>query len=327
MTADPRVKVVYILGWVRSGSTLLDTLLGELEGFFSCGELRYLWDRGLIKGWMCGCGSPLPQCEVWSRILERAFEEGSPVPAREIARKHLNVVRTRRLPRVLYQSPGARFNWPELESYTETLQRLYLAIGEATGSRVLVDSSKFAQDAALLRLLPAVDAYYVHLVRDPRAVAHSNLRKKTSQPDPLEPVEMALWSPAQTAARWSRFNLAAEAVRARHRRGASIRLRYEDLIEHPAEALERILRMLGEEHNGLAFVEDHVVEFNENHTVWGNPSRFKRGKVELRLDDEWLDKLENRARLVSTLVCAPLLLRYGYPIAGRKASRNAEGKS
>ena len=138
---------------------------------------------------------------------------------------------------------------------------------------------------------------------------------------------MALWSPAQTAARWSRFNLAAEAVRARHRRGASIRLRYEDLIEHPAEALERILRMLGEEHNGLAFVEDHVVEFNENHTVWGNPSRFRRGKVELRLDDEWLDKLEKRARLVTTLVCAPLLLRYGYPIAGRKASRNAEGKS
>ena len=36
------IKVVYITGAGRSGTTLLDILLGELDGFFSAGEMRWL---------------------------------------------------------------------------------------------------------------------------------------------------------------------------------------------------------------------------------------------------------------------------------------------
>lgn len=47
MTAE--VKVLYIAGWGRSGSTILDNVLGQVEGFFSGGELSYLWERGLSE--------------------------------------------------------------------------------------------------------------------------------------------------------------------------------------------------------------------------------------------------------------------------------------
>ena len=42
--------VLYVAGAGRSGSTLLDNLLGQIPGFFSAGELRYVWERGLIDG-------------------------------------------------------------------------------------------------------------------------------------------------------------------------------------------------------------------------------------------------------------------------------------
>src|SRR6266542_1121845 len=39
--------VLFIGGYSRSGSTLLDLLLGQLPGFFSSGELAYIWSHGL----------------------------------------------------------------------------------------------------------------------------------------------------------------------------------------------------------------------------------------------------------------------------------------
>ena len=43
---DP-VRVLYVAGAGRSGSTVLANLLGEVPGFVSVGEVRFLWERGL----------------------------------------------------------------------------------------------------------------------------------------------------------------------------------------------------------------------------------------------------------------------------------------
>jgi hypothetical protein len=39
-------KVVFIGGYGRSGSTLLDRVLGSIEGLVSAGELSHLWRDG-----------------------------------------------------------------------------------------------------------------------------------------------------------------------------------------------------------------------------------------------------------------------------------------
>lgn len=55
------VRVLSIVGYTRSGSTLLDSILGELDGVFSAGELHYLWERGLLEHRTCGCGDQTAQ--------------------------------------------------------------------------------------------------------------------------------------------------------------------------------------------------------------------------------------------------------------------------
>src|SRR5205823_1051409 len=57
VTTGTQPKVLYIAGPGRSGSTVLDQVLGELPGFVSTGELQALWQRGLVERRPCGCSA------------------------------------------------------------------------------------------------------------------------------------------------------------------------------------------------------------------------------------------------------------------------------
>ena len=66
--------------------------------------------------------------------------------------------------------------------------RLYRAIGEVTGARLIIDSSKVPSGAALLSHA-GVEAHLLHVVRDPRVVAYSWQRPKAHRDRP-KPVDM-----------------------------------------------------------------------------------------------------------------------------------------
>ncbi len=308
-----RVKVVAIVGYTRSGSTLLDSILGQIPGFFSTGELHYIWERGLIDRRRCGCGVPIPECEVWSDVLERAFDDSPPDP-RQVMRWQDGAVRTRHTWGLL--KGGVRpVDRAALEAYLAVAGPLYGAIAGSTGARVIVDSSKRASDGAVLRLLDEIDPYVVHLVRDPRAVIHSWRRRKVEL-DSDQPSEMPRQGRARTAAEWSQSNIAADALRKRMGPGRSMLLRYEDLMRAPRTAVEAIARMVGEGDAALPFDDEHSVRLGPNHTVGGNPARFSAGATELRADDEWQRRMPAAARIGATALTAPLLPRYGYPVIG-----------
>ncbi|MDQ3927328.1 MAG: hypothetical protein M3272_10185, partial [Actinomycetota bacterium] len=72
-TSDGKIKVLYIAGFGRSGSTLLGNVLGQVDDFVSVGEIRNIWLHGLIQNKVCGCGAPFKECEMWQPVLNEAF--------------------------------------------------------------------------------------------------------------------------------------------------------------------------------------------------------------------------------------------------------------
>jgi len=60
--------IIYIMGYGYSGSTFLDTILGNFSDIESVGELnnfyRYTWHLGK----QCACGKKVYECEFWSPI-------------------------------------------------------------------------------------------------------------------------------------------------------------------------------------------------------------------------------------------------------------------
>ena len=80
------VKVLYVAGLGRSGSTILANTLGQVEGFFSGGELNFIWKHALIENRLCGCGRPSRECPFWGPVFNGEFGGQSEELAREMMR-------------------------------------------------------------------------------------------------------------------------------------------------------------------------------------------------------------------------------------------------
>jgi hypothetical protein len=175
-TARPmETRVLFIVGKGRSGTTLLGNLIGQADGFVSVGELWRLWHDDPAAT-LCGCGVELTECELWSGVIDRV---GIDEPMRrEVLGFQNRVMAWRSAPAMLwrpFRPPGFR---SALEAYGGVMGSLYTAIAAAASAEVVVDSSKWPLDAGLLGHAPGTDGRGVHVVRDPRAVAHSWRRRK-----------------------------------------------------------------------------------------------------------------------------------------------------
>lgn len=309
-TSRERVKVLYIGGYLRIGSTLLDRMLGQCEGFVSVGELRRLWEESIAEDQPCGCGAPFSACEFWQGVTEDAYGGLDRIDLVSTAQLKRRVDRMRYIPLLMSPHKSKRYQ-ESLAQYSGMLGRLYDAIGKFARSRVIIDSSKDPSYAYLLANLPNVDLHVVHLVRDSRAVAHSWLRKRVKhEAKNGSKVYMPRRGPAESSVGWSRANLLIEPIRLR---GASYTLvRYEDLLLDPGAVLRQILVGLGEEDRGLPFLNGRTADLGAAHTVAGNPMRFRQGSIELRPDEEWRVSMNPADRRVVTAMTWPLLLRYGY---------------
>jgi hypothetical protein len=300
--------VLFIGGLGRSGSTLVDRVLGQTPGVCSVGELVFLWERGLLANERCGCGEPFDGCPFWKEVGARAFGGWERIDAAVLAARQHRVDRTRYVPMLLAPRLSRGFD-RRLRPYAEALGRIYAAIAAASGATIVVDSSKHVSTAALVRRVPGVRATIVHLVRDPRGVAWS-WSKVVTRPDVTagESSTMARIGPARVAARWQSTNALLALVRSRH-----AVLRYEDFVERPAASTRRLLSLGGMDVEDLPqFIDDRTVLFGEDHTVAGNPLRFRTGAVEIRADDGWRRSLPARRRTLVSALTVPSNLVYRY---------------
>lgn len=312
------MKVLYVVGKGRSGSTLLDTVLGELDGFFAAGEVFYLWEMGVHHAYLCGCGRPVPQCELWSRVLRLALTE-TPDKRYEIEPSRVlgwyrDIFQWRKMPKLL-RLPAARpSGWESLDAYADIMSRVYSAIATVTGARVIIDSSKWPTDPVLLGLVSGVEAYCLHLVRDPRAVVHSWKRRK-ALPERGATAMMPRYSSAYSAVSWIARNALVERVRRRLPSDRYLLVRYEDFVTEPRKWVETIAGFVGEPAGPSSLLEPldrGRILVGPNHTVAGNPARFTTGTLELREDADWKRQLGPVDRGLSTMISLPLLRRYGY---------------
>ena len=166
------VQVRYIGGFGRSGSTMLDLMLGQAPGVFSAGEVREIWQSGLVENRPCGCEQPFRDCSFWQAVGDAGFGGWDRVPLSDILRLRYSLDRPWSfLPLPVSGMVGSLR--ARIQEYTGTLERLYRAIAEVSGASVIVDSSNLPSHAFLLRTMPAIDLRLIHLVRDSRAVAWS----------------------------------------------------------------------------------------------------------------------------------------------------------
>lgn len=303
------IKVLYIAGAGRSGTTLLDCMLGQMTGLSSAGEVTHLWDRGLLGDELCGCGQPFSRCPFWQCVVDRALGSVARNPQGHLALRR-SVCALTNLPRIVLphlRTPGFG---AKVASYSKLLAQVYGAIRDAAQCQVVVDSSKYPPEAYLLRETPKVEPYIVHVVRNPNAVAYA-WKKRTWRPEVHDRSEpMPRYPAVQTAMAWNVFNWLIE--RLGHQGVPYVRIRYEDLIRRPEQSILSVCALLGMSAPDLSFIGDGHVRLDPNHTVSGNPIRLDHGTVPLLLDREWEHGASGfQKALVNALTCRQQS-KYGY---------------
>lgn len=307
------VRVLYFAGSGRSGSTVINNILGQVDGAFAAGELRYLWQRGMEENRLCGCGRPFNECPHWQQVMARVLADQAPLDPAGIGRRLLSRLRIARVPGMLARRAVGRRPVPAHPD-DAAVAGLYAALADVTGAQVIVDSSKLPPYALLLSGLPGIDLRVLHVVRDSRATAFSWRRRKQlrdyeGDEESLMP-QQKLWKSALLWLCWNSLTVLLWG-RAEDR---YLRLRYEDFVREPLPSMEKVVRLAGLDPATLPFETPTSVRLEPTHSVAGNPSRHRVGTVELRPDQEWQRVMPRRQRALVTTLTAPALRAFHYPL-------------
>jgi hypothetical protein len=306
----PTVRVLYVAGVPRSGSTLTDLVLDQLPGHVAVGEVFYLFRNGVTMNSLCGCGEPFHSCPFWTEVGRVGFGGWEQLDVDDVLRLQERVDRTAQLVSIT-SGVASRKTRQDVQRYRSIMLTLYRAVADVSGADVVVDSSKRPSLAYLLRGTPGVDLSYVQVVRDPRGVAHSFGKVVPLDPSTDAGAFMPRSSPRKVARRWVTVNAL---VRALRRLGVpGVTVRYEDLAADPVGQLRRVAALQGLQDVDAGFLTDAGLKVSRAHLVAGGRIRLVDGVLPIRLDEAWRRDMPAGPRRLVSAMTAVSRRRYGYP--------------
>lgn len=309
----PAVPVLFIVGYQRSGTTLLDRLLGNSPELLSGGELLHIWAQGLVADRHCSCGARFSDCSFWQTVGHSSFSSLTPAEVNRIAEFLSYLTSTYRMWRLFTKRTRHSFLNSAPANFYDITERLYRNMLDVSARQVVVDSTKAAAYLMFLAQIRSIDIHVVHLVRDPRAVAHSLLRHVEI---PYEDGgSLPRHGAVRSAVLWLIWNAAAEWV-ARRLGLPYTRIRYEDLVRSPDGIISDLRTEIIGQHADLdrereKLSGDENTELAAVHTMGGNPMRFQRGRIRIVEDTAWTTGSRTRQVIVGAITL-PLRWRYGY---------------
>lgn len=257
-----RLRLVYVAGCTHSGTTLLNRLLNAHPDIVAAGGLKNL-PAALAGRMRCSCGAPVRNgCPLWHAVHNALLKRG-----RALADLQPDAA-----------DPGT-FRRDNLD--------LLLALREASGARIVIDTSRRAERLRRLAGIPELDVIPILLFKDPRSQAGSFRRKG-----------MGLGT---AVANYWRGNLRPLARMTRHPDGMVIQ--YEDVCADPAAHLLHICHRLDLEPRADTLriwggVQTHMLGGNRMHS--GSSSC-------IRTDQSWRTQLDGVERAVAGITGYPIL--------------------
>lgn len=301
------IRVLYIMGYGRSGSTVLDSVLGNHPDIESVGELINL-PRSILNNEFCACSRRTKECDFWKNVEKEWIERTGMKQINEYS--PLEKV----LKRDLYMFHGLRkpnINSYEFQIYADYTRALYESVKKVSNKSIIVDSSKLPSRAFMLSLIPGIDLRLIHLIRDGRGVAWS--LKRTYKVNKRAGVQTYIKSRPvwRSAIAWLHSNMRSAWVRNKLDKNKSIQMRYEEFVNEPRKSLYHIGQLVGVDFNEVASALESGKSINIGHTVAGNRLRMD-GKLSLRLDEEWKQKMSKIDQWQFCAIAGCMLKKYHY---------------
>lgn len=305
--ASPRYPLLYVAGSGHSGSTLLALLLGAHPSIACVGEtavkpaIRSRNEAGRAK---CSCGLAVKECPFWTKVFQGVAGLGlvmSPDQWTNDYRPDNPVLRKLHARACASSWTRAVLRWaaahlPGYSSHVAGVDAVNVAFVDTvlrlSGATVFADTTKPVSRLIHLLRLPQFDIKLVRLIRDVRGYAASAKRRGIA--------------PAAAARTWLRDQTAIAQIALELGSARVHQLRYEDLCGDP----DKVLSALWDFCQVKRVPTSTLLEERTSH-VLGNAMRMQ-GRLEIRLDESWRDRLE-AAELSGVLrIAGQLNMALGY---------------
>ncbi len=258
-------RLVMIMGMGRSGSTLLEVLLGNNPGMVNLGELTHVFQEGFLDDLTCPCGQPASRCEVWGKIIEEAGWDTAQV--RGIVDAVGRVERHARFALVALGLSPERL----LGRYRDAHARLLAAIGRVTAAQVVVDSSLYPGRALALSRLWPDRVTVICLSRSPAGLMTSYTKRPRHPLAPKNALRAALfYAYVGTCMRIAAWLIP----------GRVPLVKLEDLLADPDESLQRLEVACDLDLTQVRGLLRDGSQLEVGHVLVGNRMR-KRGRIRL----------------------------------------------
>lgn len=301
--------IIYIGGYGRSGSTVLDIALGNDAGVISLGEVANLFPLLASAGEaVCSCDEAVHNCPLWGPVI-RSLQEAGLNDWRRIARAQRVVEGWRGF---LAAITGHRALWgftgDAAETYVRYMRALFAALATTSGAPVFVDSSKSTRltlsRALALQQLCRFDVRFIHLVRDGRAVMWSGATGSNKQLASGPPDVSALRG-YKTALSWNATNLLTALISRRFKKRQLVL--YEDFVAFPDKTVAELSKRLQLDLAQLQHKLKSRQALRVNHLIAGNRV-VREQTISLQVVHDWQEALSIFNRLMFLLLAWPAAL-------------------
>lgn len=258
---NAKLKVLYIMGTARSGSTVLEILLAHGEHCVGVGELTSIVQDGFIEQKSCSCGSTFDACEFWGEVVHRMGLSSEEM--KDWARVQHKIEWHGGFLRQLVGLVSRR-DW---ELYQKFNLRLLQTIHDISNGAVIVDSSKYAGRALALSRIEEIELSVICLTRSPEGLMDSFQKPNKEEQHPKKP-----WS----VFRYYAFVIFSLRIALFRLKGNAYPLKYETLVSHPEIAIGEIGEVCNVRLDDVVARIKSKDEFRIGHLVTGN--RLRKSK-------------------------------------------------
>lgn len=284
------MRLLYLSGSGRSGSTMFERVLHSSPDTAALGEFHCLW-RLSKEQIACSCGEAISNDPFWRSVLAEAGT--GPADIAELRRLEHRLSRSGFVASRGFNLDRLKDD-PEVKCFLAIQFAIFEAASRIAAKPLIIDSSKAGPRAWIL----ACDdrTRFVHLYRNPENVIASWRSRKF---DKGLGTEMQRLSVSRAAIDWIKAEFSARLL-AKQR--PVVMLDYEKLCLFPRPEVEATLATLGlEDLEEIEWLDNHTVQpGSDYHSINGNPDRFDQGplRISARRTDwskhSFLDRVSGR---------------------------------
>jgi len=309
MTNTDKCKTIYILGNSRSGSTILNILLGNIDSVFAAGEINNYLSSGWVNDHFCSCGNPVSKCEFWPQVRARleSTDEIEPESLLHISKRLEN---WRNLCKSFIKKSDEQRSAEK--QYIEFNTRLIKTIATLSHTDWVVDASKSPMRLHHILKADNLGTSVIHIVRDPRGVCWSQMKPAKKNAEAGIQVEIPS-TPYLVTIKNLYINALMAFLVKRRIRHKCLTIRYDALVNSTPETLDKISALLKVDTSPLLETVRSGQSLQQYHNVAGNRLRMK-SNITLRYDQSWKSSLSNTQFMAITALTLPLLILHRFPL-------------